>query len=55
MNVGERWNDIYEVCRPHIDDHILTFNDVHILLSCFRSNHKETTDKMMKSIKDFVR
>ena len=55
IDVGSRWNDVFEICRPHVDDHILNFNDVHFLMSFLGANHKETTEKMMQSLKEFVR
>ena len=53
-DVKGRWNDIYEVVRPHIGDHITTFNDNHILLACLGSKNEAATREMMKSIKDYV-
>ena len=55
VNVGSRWHDIYETCRPHIEDHILAFNDAHIMMSCLGDNHKDTAQKMMESLYDFVK
>ncbi len=55
QNVEGRWNDIFERCRPHLDDHLLAFNDLHILMACLGSNQQETTDKMMESIDNFIR
>ncbi|WAR07478.1 TTC38-like protein [Mya arenaria] len=49
-----RWNDCYEVIRPHVDDHVLTFNDNHILLACLGANKIETVKRMMTSIKESV-
>ncbi|XP_067666237.1 tetratricopeptide repeat protein 38-like isoform X2 [Haliotis asinina] len=54
VDVGERWNDIYDVCRPHVDDHILAFNDVHILMACLASKQPDAAKQMMESIKQFV-
>ncbi|XP_072051406.1 tetratricopeptide repeat protein 38-like [Amphiura filiformis] len=54
VKTGDRWNDMYEMCRPHTSDHILVFNDVHILLSCLGAKKKEATIKMMESMKQFV-
>lgn len=53
-SVGDRWNNIFEVVKPHIDDHITSFNDNHILLACLGAKNKEVSDAMMTSIKTYV-
>ncbi|XP_013384664.1 tetratricopeptide repeat protein 38 isoform X2 [Lingula anatina] len=55
VNVGDRWNDVFETCRPHTDDHILAFNDVHILMSCLGAKKKDVAKEMMESIREFVK
>ncbi|KAK3087550.1 hypothetical protein FSP39_007448, partial [Pinctada imbricata] len=52
--VKERWEDTLEVCKPHVDDHVLTFNDAHILMVALGQGDKDTTDKLIKSLKDFA-
>lgn len=53
-NVEDRWEDAYEVVRPHMDDHVLTFNDNHILLACLGAEKKKVVDQMMNSIKEWL-
>ncbi|XP_041361295.1 tetratricopeptide repeat protein 38-like isoform X2 [Gigantopelta aegis] len=55
VDVGDRWNEVFERCRPHIDDHILAFNDLHLLMGCLGAKQKDITAKMMESIEQFVR
>ncbi|XP_041361213.1 tetratricopeptide repeat protein 38-like [Gigantopelta aegis] len=55
VDVGDRWNKVFERCRPHIDDHILAFNDLHLLMGCLGAKQKDITAKMMESIEQFVR
>ncbi|WAR15892.1 TTC38-like protein [Mya arenaria] len=52
--VEGRWEDCYEVIRPHMDDHVLTFNDNHILLACLGANNQAAVEQMMTSIQDWV-
>lgn len=54
VDIGDRWNDIFEVCRPHIDDHILAFNDIYVLMSCLGARQTDTVEKLMVSIKAFI-
>lgn len=53
-NVEGRWQEIYEVIRPHVDDHVLTFNDNHILLACLGAENKTAVDNLMTSIKNWI-
>ena len=46
---------MYDVCSPHTNDHILVFNDVHLLMSCLGAKNKEATDNMMESMRKFVK
>ena len=55
QNVGERWTDIFEVCRPHIEDHILAFNDLHVLMCCLGAKKTDVVNKMVDSLMDYVR
>jgi hypothetical protein len=52
--VEGRWQEIYEVIRPHVDDHVLTFNDNHILLACLGAENKTAVDNLMTSIKNWI-
>jgi len=49
-----RWTEAYEVIRPHMDDHVLSFNDNHILLACLGAKNETAVKQMMNSLKDFV-
>jgi len=55
VNVGDRWEDLYEIARPRIDDHCLTFNDAHILLACLGSGHNDAAKQIIDSAQEFVR
>lgn len=50
-----RWADSYDVIRPHLDDHVLTFNDNHILLACLGAKNTSAVEQMMTSIETFIR
>lgn len=54
-NVEGRWSQICEVIRPHTDDHVLTFNDNHILLACLGAGNQTAVNQFIDSIKDWVR
>ncbi|XP_064630822.1 uncharacterized protein LOC135489407 [Lineus longissimus] len=51
---GERWEDVFEICRPHFEDHALIFNDLHLILSCLGAKKKDVGDKFVKSLKEYT-
>lgn len=55
VNVGDRWKEVFDLCRPHFDDHILAFNDIHLLLSSVGSKNKDATNYLMSSLQEFMR
>ena len=55
VDVGERWQEVFEVCRPHLDDHILVFNDAHLLMACLGAGKEDGVKQMMDSIENFIK
>ncbi len=55
QKVDGRWTDVFEVCKPHVDDHLLSFNDLHIMMSCLGAKEKDMVMEMSTSIEDFIR
>ena len=49
-----RWDDIYEVVRPHTEDHVTSFNDNHIMLACLGAKKMHAVDEMKDSLTKFV-
>ncbi|XP_077990512.1 tetratricopeptide repeat protein 38-like isoform X2 [Glandiceps talaboti] len=54
VNVGERWQNVYDVILPHVEDQALVFNDMHYLMAAQCSKHKDVADRLIESIKTFV-
>nr|KAG5701519.1 hypothetical protein BaRGS_000915 [Batillaria attramentaria] len=55
VNVGSRWEDIYEVCRPYIDDHFFVFNDVHLIMGCLGAGKKDAAQQMLDTMEEYIR
>lgn len=55
VNVENRYKDIQTVCRQHLDDHVLAFNDAHFMMSCLGSEDTTATQKLLESLKNFVK
>ncbi|XP_019617880.1 PREDICTED: tetratricopeptide repeat protein 38-like [Branchiostoma belcheri] len=54
VDVGDRWDDTYEMCKPYLDERITVFNDVHNLMSCLGAKQQDSTKKLMESLRNFV-
>ena len=54
VNVGDRWQDVREIIRPHLDGHRLIFYDYHLAMGCLGLKDDELTKKFMDSLHDFV-
>ncbi|XP_046841168.1 tetratricopeptide repeat protein 38-like [Xenia sp. Carnegie-2017] len=55
VNVKDRWREMRELWGDkHADDHVLVFNDLHLLMCTLRSKDEEETKKIMQSLKDYM-
>lgn len=53
--MSNRWEEIFELCRPHLDDHILAFNEAHLMMGCLGVGKLDIAHKMLDSIEEFVK
>lgn len=51
----DKWREFNEVCKDHVDDHILTFNDAHFLMASLGAGDKSAADKLLTSLKEFAK
>lgn len=51
----ERWENLAEICRPHADDHILAFNDIHLFFSFLGSKKSDWAIGHKNSMLEFAR
>uniref|UniRef100_T1IQF3 Innexin n=1 Tax=Strigamia maritima TaxID=126957 RepID=T1IQF3_STRMM len=51
VNVGKRWEEAYNICVPHLNDHITTFNDIHLLFACVGSGRNSDVSNYIDSFK----
>ena len=56
VNVGDRWNKIYDLSRPHIDDHIHVLNDAHFLMAYLgaRESKGDIVNTFMESVSSYI-
>ncbi|GAB6023804.1 Tetratricopeptide repeat protein 38, variant 3 [Chamberlinius hualienensis] len=55
VNVGNRWQHLHELCKPHVNDHILCFNDAHYTMAYQRSGHKDYAEQLLSSLDEFIK
>ncbi|XP_076371129.1 tetratricopeptide repeat protein 38-like isoform X2 [Tachypleus tridentatus] len=53
--VKDKWQEVFEICCTHIEDHVLAFNDAHIFMSCLRAKNENAKMQLMNSLDEFVR
>ena len=51
----DRYNDIHEICRQHLDDHVLAFNDAHFMMACLGTGDKKSTQMFLDSMRKFIK
>ncbi|CAH1232052.1 tetratricopeptide repeat protein 38-like [Branchiostoma lanceolatum] len=54
VDVSDRWDDTYDMCKPFLDERITVFRDLHVLLSCLGAKQQDSTKEMMDSLRNFV-
>ena len=54
-DVGGRWRDLLDVCVRHIDDHLSTFYDAHLLMAYLGANSTQHVDEFLQSLHNYVR
>ena len=48
----KHWGSVYDMIEPHLKDHILTFNDCHMMFACMGSKHFSEAEEMIKHLED---
>lgn len=54
ISCSDKWKEAFEICQPHKDDHILSFNDAHIMMTCMGSNNQEEAQIFLQSLQNFI-
>ncbi|NXO00406.1 TTC38 protein, partial [Rhinopomastus cyanomelas] len=55
VNVGDRWNNVLKLTKMHAKDHVLLFNDVHVLMSSLGAKDHKTTDELLTTLQDLAK
>lgn len=54
VNIGDRWKEVVKVTTNHSKDHILIFNDAHILMSLCGAKDTEIAAQFMASLQELA-
>ncbi len=54
VNVGDRWRELAERSHGHIDDHLLTFGDVHYLLALAAAGRTDDASRFVESLSRYA-
>ncbi|XP_020833092.1 tetratricopeptide repeat protein 38 isoform X1 [Phascolarctos cinereus] len=52
VHVGNRWQAVLPVTKPHSRDHILLFNDAHFLMSFLGAKDHETVQELLTTLQE---
>ncbi|KAM8974502.1 tetratricopeptide repeat protein 38 [Pelodytes ibericus] len=55
VDVGDRWSKLVQVTKKHTCDHMLIFNDLHILMSSLGAKDCGTTNQLMESLQEVAK
>jgi hypothetical protein len=56
IDVGlDRWQKVYQTWEPHFNDHILSFNDAHLMMALVGSKQpEEKINEFIASLENYV-
>ncbi|CAL1596040.1 unnamed protein product [Knipowitschia caucasica] len=52
--VKERWRELFQITRPHTDDHVTLFNDVHFLMASLGAKDSGTSHRLLQGLQDLA-
>ncbi|NXD16852.1 TTC38 protein, partial [Nothocercus nigrocapillus] len=55
VKLGNRWDNVLKITKKHAKDHILLFNDVHILMSSLGAKDHKTTDELLTTLQELAK
>jgi predicted Zn-dependent protease len=52
--VGDRWHELAAVCATHIDDHVLAFTDLHVMVALVMAGRYQAAEQCLASLRSFA-
>uniref|UniRef100_A0A669BX22 Tetratricopeptide repeat protein 38 n=1 Tax=Oreochromis niloticus TaxID=8128 RepID=A0A669BX22_ORENI len=53
--VKERWQELLQVTRPHTDDHVTLFNDLHFLMVSLGAKESGTSRRLLEGLQELAK
>ncbi|TNN49564.1 Tetratricopeptide repeat protein 38 [Liparis tanakae] len=53
--VQDRWRELLQVTRPHTDDHVTLFNDLHFLMASLGAKESATSQRLLEGLQELAR
>uniref|UniRef100_A0A3Q2NYU5 Tetratricopeptide repeat protein 38 n=1 Tax=Fundulus heteroclitus TaxID=8078 RepID=A0A3Q2NYU5_FUNHE len=53
--VKDRWRELLQVTRPHTDDHVTLFNDLHFLMVSLGANETAASRRLLEGLQDLAK
>lgn len=55
VKLGDRWDDVLKRAKKHTKDHVLLFNDAHVLMSSLGAKDQKTTDELLTTLQELAK
>lgn len=55
MKLGDRWDNVLKRAKKHTKDHVLLFNDAHMLMSSLGAKDHKTTNELLTTLEELAR
>ncbi|KAM4553569.1 tetratricopeptide repeat protein 38 [Fundulus diaphanus] len=52
--VKDRWRELLQITRPHTDDHVTIFNDLHFLMVSLGANETGASQRLLEGLQDLA-
>ena len=53
--MGSRWSDVFDVAQNHTEDHIWSFTDLNVFITCLGAQKHDLAKQMLESVKEYSR
>ncbi|XP_068458800.1 tetratricopeptide repeat protein 38 [Clinocottus analis] len=53
--VGDRWRELLQVTKPHSDDHVTMFNDLHFLMTSLGAKDSGTSRRLLEGLQELAK
>jgi len=54
-DVGSRWHELCDLSIRHINDHLSSFYDAHLLMAYLGANSSQHVDEFLQSLQHYIR